>query len=45
MRCRLVVAVAFVAARGAPGISGQRLGAFPIFVIGEEPRPALFAIE
>ncbi len=30
---------------GAPGIGGEKLGAFPIFVISDEPRTALFAIE
>lgn len=30
---------------GAPGIGGEKLGAFPIFVIGDEPRPPLYAIE
>lgn len=30
---------------GAPGIGGEKLGAFPIFVISDDPRPALFAIE
>lgn len=30
---------------GSPGFGGQKLSAFPIFVITDDPRPPLFAIE
>lgn len=30
---------------GSPGFGGQKVSAFPIFVITDDPRPPLFAIE
>lgn len=30
---------------GSPGFGGEKRSAFPIFVITDDPRPALFAIE